>query len=97
MRIGNPHMGWCSVERLHEWWHWASHKGGGRGQREVEKRGIQLGHVRRGRVWGRGGVALDKHGLVAVGLACSLSRDQLSLEEEEDKGTGRLELEGIEL
>lgn len=52
MRIGNPHMGWCSVERLHEWWHWASHKGGGRGQREVEKRGIQLGHVRRGRVWG---------------------------------------------
>ena len=67
MRIGNPHMGWCSVERLQGWWHWASHKGGGRGQREVEKRGIQLGHVRRGRVWGRGGVALDKHGLVAVG------------------------------
>ena len=26
-----------------------------------------------------------------------LARDQLSLEEEEDKGTGRLELEGIEL
>ena len=48
-------------------------------------------------MWGRGGVALDKHGLVAVGLACSLSRDQLSLEEEEDKGTGRLESEGIEL
>lgn len=43
------------------------------------KRGIQLGHVQRGRVWGRGGVALDKHGLVAVELAGSLSRDQLSL------------------
>ena len=94
MRIGNPHMGWCSVERLHEWWHWASHKGGGRGQREVEKRGIQLGHVRRGRVWGRGGVALRqaRPGGSGAGL-----RDQLSLEEEEDKGTGRLELGGIEL
>ena len=54
------------------------------------KRGIQLGHVQRGRVWGRGGVALDKRGLVVVELAGSLSRDQLK--EEEDKGTGRLGL-----
>ena len=35
-------------------------------------------------------MALDKRGLVAVELACSLSRDQLK--EEEDKGTGRLGL-----
>ena len=95
MRIGNPHMGWCSVERLQGWWHWASHKGGGRGQREVEKRGIQLGHVQRGRVWGARWSGLE------AGAAWWqwgwLARDQLSLEEEEDKGTGRLELEGIEL
>ena len=58
-----PHAGWCSVERLHEKWHLASHKGGGRG--DVE-RGTQLGNVRRGKVWGQGGVALDKHGLVGV-------------------------------
>ena len=46
-------------------------------------------------MWGQGGVALDKRGLVAVELACSLSRDQLK--EEEGKGTGKLGLEGIEL
>ena len=41
-------------------------------------------------MWGQGGVALDKRGLVVVELAGSLSRDQLK--EEEDKGTGRLGL-----
>ena len=37
------------------------------------ERGIQLGNVRRGKVLGRGGVALEKRGLVAVELACSSS------------------------
>ena len=46
-------------------------------------------------MWGQGGVVLDKRGLVAVELACSLSRDQLK--EEQGKGTGKLGLEGIEL
>ena len=39
--------------------------------------GTQLGRYGRVReapkVWGQGGVALDKHGLVGVELACSLT------------------------
>ena len=57
-----------------------SHRGGGRGA----KRGVELGNVRRGKVWAVGtrwsGLGQARPG--------SLSRDQL--EEEEDKGTGRL-------
>ena len=54
------------------------------------KRGVEGGIQLGGKVWGQGGVALDKRGLVVVELAGSLSRDQLK--EEEDKGTGRLGL-----
>ena len=35
--------------------------------------GIQLGNVLRGKVWGQGGLALDKHVLVGVELACCLT------------------------
>ena len=62
---GYPHMGWCSVERLHEKWHLASHKGGGRGR--GRERGIQLGNVRRGKVLGWGGVVLDNSLFCTVG------------------------------